>query len=412
MLVLISNGGYKFHLAPLASELNKYGLLKGLITAGWPKRWQTRLLKPFSQSAHVQRYLDRWEPIDEHLVFSSPISEILLKIGDLSRRYSHPTQHRIHIRALHSYASYASKVLKSSNPTLYHYRAGYGGNSINIARSMNLPSICDHSIAHPYTAEFLVDNKGLLPTPDQLKARSHLSRYLAEDINNSDFLMVNSNFVKQTCILAGYPQDRIFVVYLGVDDKYLHTLSNLKLNVTSRNSHSVLYVGGWQRRKGVETLVDALHGLSPKIPIEVAGGIEPELSVSQKHLSFFNQSHVTYHGIVNRNKLSQLFSKHSIFVFPSYCEGSARVIFEAMAAGCYIITTPNSGSIVEDNINGSIVPPGDVNSLRKALLLAIKDPSRVAEIGAYNAKLVRDKFTQDVYMQNVLRVYNKLLSLV
>jgi glycosyltransferase involved in cell wall biosynthesis len=221
---------------------------------------------------------------------------------------------------------------------------------------------------------------------------------------------VNSKFVRETCILAGYPASRIFVVYLGIDDKYKATLTESRQQNDLPINRSLLYVGGWQRRKGVETLVDALNSLSPSINIEIAGGIEPDLRNSIKHCKFFAQSTTTYHGIIPRNQLSALFSKHTIFVFPSYCEGSARVIFEAMAAGCYIITTPNSGSIVEDGIHGAIVSPGDSLSLQKAIQFALDNPALVAAIGAENSHIVRNQYSQLDYMQNVLRVYHRILG--
>ena len=46
-------------------------------------------------------------------------------------------------------------------------------------------------------------------------------------------------------------------------------------------------------------------------------------------------------------------SRAEVFVFPSLAEGSARVVAMAMAAGCYVITTPNSGSVVRDGAMGA-----------------------------------------------------------
>ena len=48
---------------------------------------------------------------------------------------------------------------------------------------------------------------------------------------------------------------------------------------------------------------------------------------------------------------------------PASVEGSARVVFEALAAGCYVITTPNAGSIVKDEVHGALVEPGSADGL-------------------------------------------------
>ena len=45
-------------------------------------------------------------------------------------------------------------------------------------------------------------------------------------------------------------------------------------------------------------------------------------------------------------------------------EGSARVGFESLASGCFVITTPFSGTIVKDKINGFLIDAGNVNQPR------------------------------------------------
>ena len=69
-------------------------------------------------------------------------------------------------------------------------------------------------------------------------------------------------------------------------------------------------------------------------------------------------------------------SNSDIFLFPSLAEGSANVIFEAMASGCAIITTPNSGSIVKNNHNGFIINPGDAFQLKQKLNYLINNKKK------------------------------------
>jgi hypothetical protein len=53
MKVLVSNGSYRFHLAPLAVELSRMGILEELLVAGWPLGWQKDLAYSFSSNAGV-----------------------------------------------------------------------------------------------------------------------------------------------------------------------------------------------------------------------------------------------------------------------------------------------------------------------------------------------------------------------
>jgi glycosyltransferase involved in cell wall biosynthesis len=97
-----------------------------------------------------------------------------------------------------------------------------------------------------------------------------------------------------------------------------------------------------------------------------------------------------------------------VFVFPSLADGSARVVFEALACGCYVITTPNSGTIVEDEIHGALVPPGDAGRLREAILAADRDRDRLADTGTRNAQLMAERFSQRNYGDGLANLYREL----
>jgi len=98
----------------------------------------------------------------------------------------------------------------------------------------------------------------------------------------------------------------------------------------------------------------------------------------------------------------------SVFVFPSLMEGSARVIQEAMACGLPIITTPNSGSIVKDGVEGFVAPIRDPEAIRSRILELYNHPARRREMGlAARAAAVRE-FAPEVYHQGLIRLYASL----
>jgi glycosyltransferase involved in cell wall biosynthesis len=97
-----------------------------------------------------------------------------------------------------------------------------------------------------------------------------------------------------------------------------------------------------------------------------------------------------------------------VFVLPTLAEGSARVIFEALAAGCWVITTPNAGSIVPDVAAGAVVPPADPHALAEAIANVLADPGAARLAGAENASLIRDRFTQDRYGFQLSKLFSDL----
>jgi glycosyltransferase involved in cell wall biosynthesis len=84
---------------------------------------------------------------------------------------------------------------------------------------------------------------------------------------------------------------------------------------------------------------------------------------------------------VTRQEVRRHYQWADVFVFPSLCEGSAMVTYEALAAGLPVITTPNAGSVVRDGVDGFIVPIRDAEAIAAKLDLLARDPSPGPDIG-------------------------------
>lgn len=84
----------------------------------------------------------------------------------------------------------------------------------------------------------------------------------------------------------------------------------------------------------------------------------------------------------------------SVYVLPSYREGTPRSVLEAMAMGRPIITTdvPGCRETVVDGKNGLLVPPRDRESLAAAMESLIEQPHLRAEMGARSLELCRSKY--------------------
>jgi glycosyltransferase involved in cell wall biosynthesis len=138
----------------------------------------------------------------------------------------------------------------------------------------------------------------------------------------------------------------------------------------------------------------------------VAGPVEPDIAA--KHRSFFEDPRVVVLGSLARPEFKAQLIARRVFAFPTNAEGSARAVWEALACGCYVITTPNAGSIVEDGVHGALVPPGDAESLAEAIVAADSDRERIAGIGNRNAKLIASSYRQSAYGDALSRIYADL----
>jgi glycosyltransferase involved in cell wall biosynthesis len=97
----------------------------------------------------------------------------------------------------------------------------------------------------------------------------------------------------------------------------------------------------------------------------------------------------------------------SVFVLPSYREGTPRSSLEAMAMARPVITTdvPGCRQTVEDGITGSLVPPFEPGALMRAMERYLLEPELVAQQGAAARRLAEERF-------DVRRVVADMLSVL
>lgn len=92
----------------------------------------------------------------------------------------------------------------------------------------------------------------------------------------------------------------------------------------------------------------------------------------------------------------------SVYVLPSYREGTPRTVLEAMAMGRAVITSdaPGCRETVVDGDNGYLVPVQDVTSLADAMIKLIASPDRVSTMGARSRQFAEEKY--DVHKVNAV----------
>ena len=70
----------------------------------------------------------------------------------------------------------------------------------------------------------------------------------------------------------------------------------------------------------------------------------------------------------------------------------ARVTLEAMACGLPVIATPNSGTVVRDGVDGFLVQPRDIESLKEKIRFFYDNPHRIITMGD-NARKRAEQYT-------------------
>jgi len=403
-MVIVSNGFSKFFLSVAAAEADRRRFLSSFLTGAYPTPIVRKVLAlPFLRTNRkAKRLAARCEEITDDKIHAFFFPEALHVLGAMLH------SSYIDLKSFQSYGRWAVRHVEraaAQGARIYHYRAGFGGASIDVARRLGLHLLCDHSIAHPSMVDTLVGNIGRIPAAPNTTDTGPFWSYVLRDIEAADTVLVNSHFVEDTFRQVGQECPPVRVIYWGIDDSFL---AHVPERENTEGRLRLLFAGSFERRKGAELLIDALERLTDSSwQLEIAGPMNAALL--ERSRNFFSRPNVRYLGLLSRGDLAQAMARADVFVFPSLAEGSARVVFEALACGCYVITTPNAGSIVEQGIHGSIVPSGDSASLAEAVDYASDHRDTISTVGRSNASLVKTRYTQLEYGNQLMALYKELI---
>jgi glycosyltransferase involved in cell wall biosynthesis len=160
--------------------------------------------------------------------------------------------------------------------------------------------------------------------------------------------------------------------------------------------------------KGLREFAEAsrrLKLLHPEVRISLLGQIDTEPhAISPAELEEFKRWGIEYHG--QHWDVRPFIASHSVYVLPSYREGTPRSVLEALAVGRAIITTdaPGCRQTVKAGENGLLVPPRDADALLKAMLHLAENPHLIAPMGRASRRMAEEKF-------DVRKVNGRLLEL-
>lgn len=142
---------------------------------------------------------------------------------------------------------------------------------------------------------------------------------------------------------------------------------------------------GWLTNvKGHRVLVDAAAAVKRACPalhvVLIGSGDQREaLERQARELGISDAVHLLGH----REDVERCLAGFDCFVLPSFNEGMGRALVEAMASGLPVIASRVGGipALIDDGINGLLVPAGDSGALAHAISLVIRDPERAVQLG-------------------------------
>jgi glycosyltransferase involved in cell wall biosynthesis len=208
--------------------------------------------------------------------------------------------------------------------------------------------------------------------------------------------------------------DRLLVVdRLGVDPARVNIVPNavpapleVRRLSDATSPVQIAFLGNPSRRKGLHDLIAAL-ATTPLRRLDwrltVAGGGNEVADFQRQVTAAKLSDQIIFTGWIDRQQTAALLQSADILVLPSYAEGMAMSVLEGMSHGLCVICTPVGSLkyVINNQMNGLLVQPGNVSQLAHALVTAIGDVALRNRLGLEANKTFRQKFNA-AHLPNVL----------
>lgn len=182
----------------------------------------------------------------------------------------------------------------------------------------------------------------------------------------------------------GVPRGRLRVIYNAVEVEAAGRDAR-----AADETFTLITVARLTKWKGVDGILRSLAGF-PEARLVVVGGGPERAGLEQLAGDLGLGGRVRFAGPLGRTETHALIARSDVFVLNSTYEGFPHVVVEAMRLGRPVVATRAGGTpeIVEDDVNGRLVEPGDYVGLRvclKGLWRSPDDRQRLARAAAGTA---------------------------
>lgn len=194
-------------------------------------------------------------------------------------------------------------------------------------------------------------------------------------------------------------------------------LINLKENLGIRSIDFVyVFVGRLVGDKGINELVEAFVALEDdgveNIKLLLVGPYESELDPLKGLTLKMITDNKNIINVGFQKDVKPYFAVSDALVFPSYREGFPNVVMQAGAMELPSIVSDINGcnEIIEDGVNGTIIPVKNIEAIRRAMLNILKDREYYQQLKVNSRRMIKERYEQQVVWNALLDEYNALVT--
>lgn len=330
----------------------------------------------------VHYFTKYWADKGHRVIVIHPYYNAVKNIKRLSSQYAH--------RIVHSEIDKVTVIYGETQLFIPHSLFPAKWRAIKLAKrmkrymKMNFPDFVPDAVSvhfpvvlHNFVSTFLDGEKALAVFHGTdirlLQSKKGDNSSLLDELEKTyKCFLFRSPILMSTGIKCGFDSRKSGVLISGIKESLIADRSFIDKKIKTNSSVlKLLYAGKLIKRKRINQIIKALSLLKEDVVFQfhlVGEGSERRaLENLTKKLGLY--SHVTFHGKMSRDAVSNMMSQADIFIMTSTNETLGLVYLEAMAQGCITIGSKGEGidGIIVDNNNGFLVNPNDVDEIAKCI---------------------------------------------
>jgi len=285
--------------------------------------------------------------------------------------------------------------------------SGSGLHSGRRAKSRGAKYVCDRGSAHIRVQDRILREEFELQGIPYPGVDPRIIMREEEEYEAADLITVPSAFAMNTFLEAGVPRRKMRLATYGVDLGMFHACT-----ARQPDDFNVVFVGGLSVRKGIRYLLDAFQQLQCKNKrLTLVGTVLPEMEATINALR--HNPRIQVRGHVPQEKLKEILSASHALVLPSVEDGLGLVQVQALACGCPVIATQNTGAqdVFTDGKEGFIVPIRDAAAIAERLQRLADDPELSITMSQAAVQRVKSISGWDRYGDRMFQIFSEATAL-
>lgn len=271
---------------------------------------------------------------------------------------------------------------------------------VNVIRVFHLYGCIPAIIAKIFLNKKFVVNFAFDYTKDAALDKKYIQMWLYKILKPLAVLLSSKIIAANTKIYNNLPKSKVLYLPNGVDTSVFKPTKAKK-----REKPIILSVGRLEKVKNYGSLIKALMGIKCKLILVGNGSLRANL----ENLAKKNKVDLEIIDSVNNSSLPQLYNNADIFVLCSLNEGHPKVLLEAMACSkCCIGTNVEGINELIRNEETGLLSDISVNSLKKQILIALKNEGLRNKLGKNAREFIKEKYELNTLLQKEVDALNSV----